>query len=124
MISKELMSFTTYHNIQLSTPNSQLFQHIITLNFQLSTLNSQFLTLNFQFSTLNFHFLTLNFQLSTLNYISSSSSSNPNNAGSTKASRARRSFFVGRPVPRALSTNPLIRLISSSSYCFGSVTFS
>ena len=54
---------------------------------------------------------------------SQSSSSNPNMAGSTKASRARRSFLVGRPVPLALSTNPLMRLISSSSYCLGSVTF-
>ena len=55
---------------------------------------------------------------------SSPSSSNPKRAGSTKASICRRSFFVGRPVPRALSTNPLIRLISSSSYCLASVTFS
>ena len=42
MISKELMSFTTYSNSQLST-----------LNFQFLTLNFQFLTLNFQLSTLN-----------------------------------------------------------------------
>ena len=52
------------------------------------------------------------------------SSSKPKRVGSTKASMARRSFFVGRPVPRARSTKPLMRLISSSSYCFGSVTFS
>ena len=35
-----------------------------------------------------------------------------------KASICRRSFFVGRPVPRARSTKPLIRLISRISYCF------
>ena len=36
----------------------------------------------------------------------------------------RRSFLVGRPVPRARSTKPLILLISSNSYCSGVVTFS
>ena len=45
-------------------------------------------------------------------------------ASALNVSRARRSFFVGRPVPRALSTKPLMRFISSSSYCSGGVTFS
>ena len=43
---------------------------------------------------------------------------------SAKSSSARRSFFVGRPVPRARSMNPLIRFISSNSYCSGGVMFS
>ena len=41
-----------------------------------------------------------------------------------KYERLRRSFFVGRPVPFALPTKPLILLISRSSYCSGDVTFS
>ena len=55
---------------------------------------------------------------------SSSSSSNPNIGTSLNWSSARRSFFVGRPVPLCRSMNPEMRDISSSSYCFASVTFS
>lgn len=55
---------------------------------------------------------------------SSYSPSKPKTGMALKSSRARRSFFVGRPVPRCLSMNPDIRDISSSSYCFFSVTFS
>ena len=51
-------------------------------------------------------------------------SSKKSSSPSIKASRARRSFFVGRPVPRARSTNPLIRFISNNSYWLESVTFS
>ena len=54
----------------------------------------------------------------------SSVSSKPNKIGSTKESSARRSFLVGLPVPRARSIKPLMRLISSNSYCLASVTFS
>ena len=55
---------------------------------------------------------------------SSSSSSNPNIGASLKSSSARRSFFVGRPVPRWRSMNPDMRVISRISYCLASVTFS
>ncbi len=53
-----------------------------------------------------------------------SSKSKLSNDSSVKASIARRSFLVGRPVPRARSTKPLMRVISSSSYWSGGVTFS
>lgn len=55
---------------------------------------------------------------------SSKSKSSSMKTGILNSSSARRSFLVGRPVPRALSTKPLIRLISSNSYCSGGVMFS
>ena len=55
---------------------------------------------------------------------SSKSKSSSRKIGALKSSSARRSFFVGRPVPFARPTNPLMRLISSTSYCSGAVMFS
>ena len=54
----------------------------------------------------------------------SNSSKSITKASSEKRSISRRSFLVGRPVPRARSVNPLILLISRISYCSFGVMFS